>query len=113
VQDLNGPAWCGPAPTFYDCATIEPMEQVGIRELKQNASGVMRRVAAGEIIEVTDRGKPLGRIVPTDMDPLTQLVAEGRAVPASLDLLSIEAEPAEPTESSPYEALMKLRQDER
>jgi prevent-host-death family protein len=89
------------------------MERVGIRELKQNASSVMRRVAAGEIIEVTERGKPLGRIVPIDMDPLTQLVAEGRATPATLDLLSIETEPAQPDESSPYEALMEMRRDER
>jgi prevent-host-death family protein len=89
------------------------VEQVGIRDLKQNASSVMRRVAAGEIIEVTERGKPLGRIVPIDMDPLAQLIAEGRAVPASLDLLSIEVDPAAPEESSPYEALMELRHDER
>ena len=45
------------------------MDRIGIRELKQNASAVIRRVVAGEALELTDRGRPVARIVP--------LVAEG------------------------------------
>jgi len=40
------------------------MEQVGIRALQQHASAVLRRVAAGEQLEVTDRGRPLALLVP-------------------------------------------------
>jgi prevent-host-death family protein len=65
------------------------MDRVGIRELKQNASAVMRRVAAGETIEVTDHGRPVARIVPLRAtSTLDQLVAEGRAVPPMGDLLA-------------------------
>ncbi|HCO03412.1 MAG TPA: prevent-host-death family protein, partial [Actinobacteria bacterium] len=34
------------------------MASVGIRELRQRASELLRRVEAGETIEVTDRGRP-------------------------------------------------------
>jgi prevent-host-death family protein len=32
--------------------------------LKQNASEVARQAAAGDVIAITDRGKPVARIVP-------------------------------------------------
>jgi prevent-host-death family protein len=34
------------------------MERIGIRELRQRASEVIRRVEAGETFEITDRGRP-------------------------------------------------------
>ena len=40
------------------------MTSVGIRELRQNASAVLRKVIAGETVEVTDHGHPIARIVP-------------------------------------------------
>ena len=33
------------------------MERVGVRELRQRASEILRRVASGETFEVTDRGR--------------------------------------------------------
>ena len=36
---------------------------VGIRALKQNASAVVARAAAGESLLVTDRGRPVARLV--------------------------------------------------
>lgn len=36
----------------------------GIRELKEQLSTYIRRVKAGETIVITDRGKPVGRLVP-------------------------------------------------
>jgi prevent-host-death family protein len=58
------------------------MKSVGIRELKQNASAVIRRVKAGESLEVTDRGLPVARIVPIARpdDLIERLHAEGRVV---------------------------------
>lgn len=60
-----------------------PVKQVGIRELNQHASRVIDRVRNGEVIEVTDRGRPVARVVPiTDTRGLLgRLVEEGRAVP--------------------------------
>jgi len=60
------------------------MESVGIRALKQNASAVVARAAAGESIEITDRGRPVARLVPLPPpsdDPLQQLVDAGIVVP--------------------------------
>ncbi len=37
----------------------------GIRELKNHLSAYLRKVKAGETITITDRGRPVGRIVPT------------------------------------------------
>jgi len=39
---------------------------VGIRALKQNASAVVARAAAGEAIVVTDRGRPVARLLPLE-----------------------------------------------
>jgi prevent-host-death family protein len=67
------------------------MEKVGVRELRQNASKVLRRVAAGEVIEVTDRGRAVARIVPMhEASRLEQLQAEGRASAAAGDLLDVK-----------------------
>lgn len=41
------------------------MESVGVREVRQNASVYLRRVAAGEQICVTDRGRPVALLVGT------------------------------------------------
>ncbi len=57
---------------------------VGVRELKAHLSQYLGRVRAGELVVVTDRGKPVARIEPIDGDALPErlrtLVAEGRAV---------------------------------
>jgi prevent-host-death family protein len=34
------------------------MDRVGVRELRQNLSVYLRRVARGESLEVTERGRP-------------------------------------------------------
>jgi prevent-host-death family protein len=56
---------------------------VGIREAKINLSRILRRVRHGAEIVITDRGKPVGRIVPVresavDLDELvSDLEARG------------------------------------
>ncbi len=41
------------------------MKTIGIRALRQRASAVLRQVANGETFEVTDRGRPVARLIPT------------------------------------------------
>lgn len=50
--------------------------------MNQNTSQVLARVSAGETVEITDRGRPVARLVPVgdDRKTLTKLVAAGRAV---------------------------------
>ena len=40
------------------------MESVGLRELRQDASELVRRVEGGEEIEITVSGRPAARLVP-------------------------------------------------
>jgi prevent-host-death family protein len=62
------------------------MGRVGIRELKQNASAVVARAAAGETVTITDRGKPVAQITPLPTSRLDQLIAAGLAIPPKGDL---------------------------
>lgn len=57
---------------------------VGIRALQQTASKVVARVEAGETLTITDRGRPVARLVPIADSPLEQLLATGAARPARL-----------------------------
>jgi prevent-host-death family protein len=54
---------------------------IGLRELNQNPSRAVARVRAGETVLVTDRGKPVLRMVPEVDRPglLHRLVAVGEA----------------------------------
>ncbi len=90
------------------------MEQVGVRELRDNMSAVLRRVASGVTVEVTDHGHPVARIVPVRYrNRLDQMIAEGRATPAEGDLLAEEPLAPPPGAPSGSEALAELRADER
>lgn len=40
--------------------------KVGVRELKTHLSEYMQRVKAGQTVVITERGKPIGRIVPAE-----------------------------------------------
>ena len=93
-------------------------DEVGIRELKSQASAVVRRAAAGEVITITDRGRRVARIVPLRDDEgwWDGMVEEGRLLPARRDLIQMlyESPPARlaPGERSPFDALMELRAGE-
>ncbi|MBN1664928.1 MAG: type II toxin-antitoxin system Phd/YefM family antitoxin [Deltaproteobacteria bacterium] len=39
-------------------------QNLGIREVKTNLSKLMKRIQEGQEIIITDRGKPIGKIVP-------------------------------------------------
>ncbi len=66
------------------------MERIGIRELRQHASRWVRRAAAGESFEVTDRGRPVARLVPpAPLEGIEKLRAEGRITEATGDLLEL------------------------
>ena len=57
--------------------------EVGIRELRADLSRWIKRVQAGENVLVTDRGKPVARIVPANgRSRLDELIAAGVVKPA-------------------------------
>ena len=73
--------------------------RVGVRELRQNLSVYLRRVKAGEALEVTDRGSVVALLVPLpDPDtPLERLVASGRATKPIGSLAELSTPPGEPS----------------
>ena len=66
------------------------MDSVGVRELRQNLSVYLVRVAAGESLEVTDHGYPVAVLCPirSGEPVLDKLQREGRLIPATGDLLA-------------------------
>lgn len=47
------------------------MEDIPARELRNNVSGVLRRVEAGERLRVTVSGRPVAEIAPLPLKPHT------------------------------------------
>lgn len=86
-------------------------ETVGIRDLKQNASAVIRRVEAGETVTVTHRGVPVATINPIRRSRLDELEAAGQLRRATKSPRSVP----EPLESdvSISEVLRQMREEER
>lgn len=58
------------------------MSSVGVRELKNRLSGMLRRVKQGETVTVTERGRPIAVLVPVregeSQDLLRILARTGR-----------------------------------
>jgi prevent-host-death family protein len=91
------------------------MASVGIRELRQRASELIRRVEAGETVEITDRGRPVAILAPLpDPGPTERMRASGDliAAKASFDDLP-EPLRLEGAEATPSSVLASLRADER
>lgn len=91
------------------------MTSVGVRELRQRASELLRLVEAGETIEITDRGRPVAVLAPLPAGgALARLRAAGdveRAEPGSDDFP--EPLPLTPGQEPPSVTLARLRRDER
>ena len=88
--------------------------QVGVRELRQNFSRYLRRVAAGEWFQVTERRRPVAVLSPlTDaQSALSRLVAAGRVRPSEGDLLDLPP-PKGPISTKGTGALRELREERR
>jgi prevent-host-death family protein len=90
------------------------MVSVGVRELRQRASELLRRVEDGETIEITDRGRPVAVLAPLLEDPLARLRASGDLQDSDRDLADLpEPLPLSPGSDPPSSVLARLRRDER
>lgn len=90
--------------------------QVGVRELRQNLSVYLRRVEAGETLEVTDRRRPVALLTPLpprEESVHERLVREGRVRPATTRLEDLGPPlPATPGERPLSEILQEMRDGE-
>lgn len=91
------------------------MARVGIRELRQQASELLRRVERGETIEITDRGRPVALLAPLpEGSPLERMRAAGEVERATQDLDELPEPLRLPADVvSPSRALERLRREER
>lgn len=91
------------------------MTSVGVRELRQRASELLRRVSSGETIEVTDRGRPVALLTPLpEAGALERLRASGDLDPATADLDQLPPPlPLQAGQEAPSAVLARLRRNER
>ncbi len=83
-----------------------------MRELRQHASRYLERVRHGETLEVTDRGRPVARLVPVGSDVWADLVASGKVTLADNHTDLVDEPPGEyGIEAST--ALAAMREHER
>jgi antitoxin (DNA-binding transcriptional repressor) of toxin-antitoxin stability system len=96
------------------CYIMIDMDQVGVRELRQNLSVYLARIARGETLEVTDRGRAVAILapLPQPVSILERLKAEGRLIPAAGDLLMVKR-PRMTVSRRGSHALQKVRADRR
>ncbi len=88
------------------------MESIGVRELRQHASRYLERVAHGESLEVTDRGRPVARLVPVTTDNWADMMASGKVTPAEDDADVADEKPGDYAVDASA-VLAALRADER
>lgn len=87
--------------------------RVGVRELRQNLSVYLRRVQAGEALQVTDHGRPVANLEPIRAPALTglaRLEADGLIAPATVDHRTIGMPPTIP--GRPLSEILQEMRDE-
>jgi prevent-host-death family protein len=90
------------------------MTRVGIRELRQRASELLRLVERGETIEITDRGRPIALLGPLpDGSPLERLQRSGEIEQGSGDIDDLPPPLRSTGPEPPSAVLARLRRDER
>lgn len=91
------------------------MRSVGVRELRQRASELLRLVEQGEVVQITDRGRPVALLGPLpDGSPLQRLRQAGEVRPASGGLGDLpEPLVLHPDQEAASVILARLRHDER
>lgn len=72
------------------------MEQVPVRSLRNETARLLQRVKDGEVLEVTQYGHPVARLVPITLDRWAQLKALGSIEPRSEDGNLLDDEPPPP-----------------
>jgi len=91
------------------------MTSVGVRELRQRASELLRLVERGETVEITDRGRPVALLAPIPAGtPLERMRAAGELDPATEDPDDLPEPLILPGDvEAPSSVLRRLRRDER
>ncbi|MHB8318352.1 MAG: type II toxin-antitoxin system Phd/YefM family antitoxin [Acidimicrobiales bacterium] len=89
------------------------MTRIGVRELRQHASRYLEQVKAGEVVEVTERGKLVALLVSPSpaVTMRDRLIASGRLVPAKGSFRLPKRRRLVHGEATGSEILAELRRD--
>jgi prevent-host-death family protein len=71
---------------------LHPQNQIGIREIRQDASIILARVEEGEEFIITNRGVPVARLLPIEVDEnalIEEMIANGDIIEAEGNLWDI------------------------
>lgn len=92
---------------------MKTMPRVGVRELRQNLSVYLRRVADGTTYEVTERGHPIAVLAPLPERAtlLDRLAADGRLRKGRGHLADLPPAPSLQLERSLSELLQQSREE--
>jgi prevent-host-death family protein len=69
--------------------SAHPQNQIGIREIRQDASIILARVEEGEEFIITNRGVPVARLLPIEVDAnalIEEMIANGDIIEAEGNL---------------------------
>jgi len=88
------------------------MTVVGVRELKQNASAVLREAVEGGPVVISDRGRPVAQLVRLPESRYQRLLDAGLVRRARRSVADLP-EPAPLDGRTPSELLSEMRDDER
>lgn len=99
-----------PSPSIIDATSCYiwcmAVAQISQREMRNDSGAVLRRVEAGEVLEVTRRGVPVARLVPLSDDSDLRCVKPATRSIWELDLPWI-------TSGEPTEVTMAAIRDDR
>jgi prevent-host-death family protein len=90
--------------------------RVGIRDIRQNLSKYLARVAQGESIEITEHGRPVAQLapLPQNMSSMERMYAAGLIRRGNGNLLALGPPPPRPAGTRPLsEILQEMRDEER
>lgn len=85
------------------------MESVTHREMRNRSGEILRRVEAGETVQVSNNGRPAALIVPVGGEPLDGLIARGEARPARTGTGTLAAIPRGVSSATSEELLRDSR----
>ena len=88
------------------------MKSYGVRELRQNATDVLREVARGETVIITSNGHPVAQMIAPITNPWSALIASGEVTAARTGPRTILSRPAQPFTAA-TQHLADIRRGER
>lgn len=101
-------------PAKKSAVKVAAIESVGVRELRQNASKVLDQVKDGAIIEITEHGVPVARILPITKSLYDEYIESGLIKPArNPDWRPHPGRAKMPGSKTSTQVLMEIRAEER